>query len=60
MAKVNSMRFNKGKCWILNLGHNNPRQNYRLEKEWLPREVGESPSLEGFKKQLNVALAALI
>lgn len=52
MAKVNSMRFSKVKCWVLPLGHDNPRQLYRLGKEWLPREVVESPPLEGFKKQL--------
>jgi len=54
-AKSNCMRFNKGKCWVLHLGHNNSMQCYRLGEEWLESCLVEKDLGVLVDSQLNMS-----
>ncbi|KAK4832429.1 hypothetical protein QYF61_023108 [Mycteria americana] len=53
------MRFNKAKCRVLHLGHNNPMQRYRLGEKWLESCLAEKDLGVLVAKKANSILACM-
>ncbi|PKU29775.1 hypothetical protein llap_19921 [Limosa lapponica baueri] len=49
------MSFNKSKCWVPHLGHNNPMQCYRLGEVWLESCPAEKDLGMLVDSQLNMS-----
>ncbi|PKU42893.1 rna-directed dna polymerase from mobile element jockey- hypothetical protein [Limosa lapponica baueri] len=54
-ANINGMSFNKAKCQVLHLGHDNPMHSYRLGEVWLESCRAEKNLGVLIDKRLNMS-----
>jgi len=54
-ACMNRMKFNKANCKVLYMGRGNPKQKYRLGREWLESSPEEKDLGVQVNKKLNMS-----
>jgi len=54
------MKFNKAKCKVLRMGRNNPKNKYRLDREWIESSPEEEDLGVLVDKKLNTTWRCIL